>query len=78
MRGEKHPDTLLAMANLAATYYDQQRYDKAVKLDVDVLNLRREILGDEHPDTILARENLTATYEAQGRYDEAKELELLF
>jgi aromatic ring-cleaving dioxygenase len=64
------------MANLAVTYYDQQRYDEAEKLEVDVLNLRREILGDKHPDTILAGENLTATYKMQGRDNEVKELEL--
>ena len=55
------------MANLTVTYYNQKRYNEAKKLEVDVLNLRREILGDKHPDTILAGENLTATYKEQGR-----------
>ncbi|KFY32150.1 hypothetical protein V493_00467 [Pseudogymnoascus sp. VKM F-4281 (FW-2241)] len=64
------------MANLGLTYYDQQRYDEAEKLEVDVLNLRWEILGDKHLDTILAGENLTATYKKQGRDNEAKELKL--
>jgi len=74
--GEKHPDTIRAMANLAVTYHIRHHYDEAEKLEVNVLNLRRQILGNKHPDTKLARENLAATYRQQGRYDKVEELEL--
>ncbi|KAF4616252.1 hypothetical protein G7Y89_g15154 [Cudoniella acicularis] len=56
--GPKHPDTIMAMANLALTWRQQGRFDEAEKLQVEVLDLRKEVLGPKHPDTILAIANL--------------------
>ncbi|KIM24401.1 hypothetical protein M408DRAFT_54993, partial [Serendipita vermifera MAFF 305830] len=56
--------------NLAATYSDQGRWTEAEKLEVEVLEQRKRILGMEHPDTIRAAVNLAATYSAQGRWKE--------
>jgi hypothetical protein len=39
--GEKHPDTLRAMGNLASTYWQQGRSKEAEELDLRVLELRR-------------------------------------
>jgi len=64
------------MANLAVSYYNQNRYTEAEKLETEVLTLRRQILKDGHSSIKLAIQNLSATYKAQSRYDEAKELEL--
>ena len=54
-------DTISIAANLAATYRHQGRFDEAEKLELDVLEKRRRILGAEHPDTITAAANLAAT-----------------
>ena len=51
MLGEKHPDTIESMASLADTYYQQGRSREAEEIDVEVLDLRREVLGEKHPDT---------------------------
>ncbi|OBS16801.1 hypothetical protein FPOA_12610 [Fusarium poae] len=72
--GEKHPDTIWSMAELAATYHNQGRYDEAEEISVKVLDLRREVLGEKHPDTIWSMAELAATYHNQGRYDEAEEI----
>ncbi|KAL8296023.1 hypothetical protein RB600_001489 [Gaeumannomyces tritici] len=72
--GDKHPDTIGSMAELATTYYKQGRYDEAEKISVEVLALRRDVLGDKHPDTIRSMANLAATYHALGRYDEAEKI----
>ena len=46
--GEGHPDTLTSMANLASTYRNEAA---AEKLDVEVLETRKRVLGE----AILAR-----------------------
>ncbi|KAH6881071.1 hypothetical protein B0T10DRAFT_609262 [Thelonectria olida] len=72
--GEKHPQTIQSMGELAATYHAQGRYDEDEDISVKVLKLRREVLGEKHPDTIRSMGELAATYHAQGRYDEAEEI----
>ena len=62
------------MANLAATYRNQGRWDEAEKLDVQVMKTRKRVLKEEHPDTLTSMANLAATYRSQGRWDEAIEL----
>jgi hypothetical protein len=52
--GVEHPDTITAMANLAATYQNLGKYTEAEKLKIHVLDTRNRILGVEHPDTITA------------------------
>ena len=38
---------------------------------VEVLALRREILGDQHPDTVESMHNLAITWSNRGRSDDA-------
>ncbi|KAL8398599.1 hypothetical protein RB596_005941 [Gaeumannomyces avenae] len=72
--GDKHPDTIRSMADLATTYHNQGRYDKAEKMKVEVLALRRDVLGDKHPDTIRSMAELATTYSCQGKHNEAKKM----
>ncbi|KAL8366190.1 hypothetical protein RB595_004790 [Gaeumannomyces hyphopodioides] len=74
--GDKHPDTIRSMAELATTYDNQGRYDEAEKIYVKVLALRRDMLGDKHPDTIRSMASLATTYHNQGRYDEAEKMDM--
>ncbi len=74
--GLEHPDTLISMANLAATYWNQGRWDEAEELEVQVMKTRIRVLKAEHPDTLISMGNLAATYRNQGRWDEAEELEV--
>jgi len=52
--GKQHPDTLRAMANLAGTYWNQDKLDDAMKLQETVLESTKRILGDQHPDSLTA------------------------
>ncbi|EHK19877.1 uncharacterized protein TRIVIDRAFT_155683 [Trichoderma virens Gv29-8] len=70
--GEKHPDTIRSMADLATTYHAQGRYDKAKGIYKQTLDLQREVLGEKHPDTIRSMANLAAIYGTQGRYNKAE------
>lgn len=66
MLGERHPDTIRSMANLAVTYNTQGRYNEAELLIIQALNLRREVLGEKHPNTVKSMADLAATYHTQG------------
>ncbi|KAJ7367478.1 hypothetical protein DFH08DRAFT_927989 [Mycena albidolilacea] len=73
--GTDHPDTLLAMGNLAFTYDQLGRYQEAELLKATVLQKRKTLLGADHPHTLLAMGNLASTYSQLGRYQEAELLE---
>ena len=69
--GVDHPDTLVAMNNLASFYLDAGRLEEAVGMWEEVLRLRREKLGADHPDTLRAMGNLGKFYCVTGRLEEA-------
>jgi tetratricopeptide (TPR) repeat protein len=48
----------------------------AEKLEVQVMETRKKLLGEEHPDTLTSMANLASTYWNQGRWKEAEELEV--
>ena len=58
--GEKHPDTLFAVNNLAGLYVAQGQYALAEPLFVQTLDVRRRVLGEEHPNTLLSMSNLAS------------------
>jgi tetratricopeptide (TPR) repeat protein len=74
--GEKHPDTITAMANLASTWWQQGWLDVAEELHAQVLELSKAVSGEKHPDTIVAMANLASTWWQQGRSDVAEELDV--
>jgi hypothetical protein len=73
--GDKHPDTLTSMANLASTYRKQGQWDKVEELEVQVMEARKTVLGDKHPDTLTNMANLAQILESQGRLPDALALE---
>ncbi|EEU38559.1 uncharacterized protein NECHADRAFT_55157 [Fusarium vanettenii 77-13-4] len=52
------------MAELAATYHEQGRYDEAEGLHQTALDLRRHVLGENHPDTRQSMAYLASTQES--------------
>ena len=72
----EHPDTLTSMANLAVTYRNQGRWNEAEQLDIQVMDMRKKVLGAEHPDTLTSMANLAVTYRDQGRRNEAEQLDI--
>ena len=72
--GERHPDTITSLNNLAGVYDRQGRYAEAEPLYPQALQLRREVLGERHPDTISSLNNLARVYHRQGRSAEAEPL----
>jgi tetratricopeptide (TPR) repeat protein len=60
--GEKYPDTISSIAELAAIYYTQGRYNKAEILKKQALDLRQEVVRENHPDIISSIAELAAIY----------------
>ncbi|RAQ98585.1 kinesin light chain 3 [Stemphylium lycopersici] len=83
--GDKDPDTLTSMdelasacykqADLASTYKSQGRWKEAEELEVKVIKVRKTVLGKEHPNTLISMGDLALTYSNQGRWKEAEELQ---
>lgn len=48
--GPEHPDTLTVMNNLTTSYHVVGRRDEALKMQEEVLDLYRKVLGPEHVD----------------------------
>ena len=71
LQGSEHPQTLVAVNNLAALYLDQGRLGEAAELFRRVLDVRERVLGLEHPDTLLSVNNLASALDGQGRYVES-------
>ena len=77
--GSTHLDTLIALDNLAMAYYDRaafgfghpQDLDRAVKLEEEVFEKRKEKLGREHLFTLWAGLNLARIEALRGDTDKA-------
>ncbi|WP_311359447.1 tetratricopeptide repeat protein, partial [Actinomyces oris] len=69
--GPDHPDTLASRHNLAGTYRDAGRLDKAIALYEQTLEDSIRVLGIDHPSTLTSHFNLAGAYRASCRLDEA-------
>ena len=69
--GPHHPDTLASRNNLAGTYRDAGRLDKAIALYEQTLEDSIRGLGTDNPSTLTSRLNLAGAYQAAGRLSEA-------
>jgi hypothetical protein len=58
--GQEHPDTLMGMANLAATFGYQGRWEEDKEQGAQVQDTRRRVLGQEHADTLTSMANHAA------------------
>ncbi|RGP61270.1 hypothetical protein FSPOR_10099 [Fusarium sporotrichioides] len=70
--GEDHAETLVVMADLAATLCDQGRLDEAEALEVRIMETWKRTRGEEYHQTMDAMSNLAVTLSGQGRSSEAE------
>lgn len=71
--GPEHPDTLIALQNLANTRRDQGELAGARESHERAFATLERTLGMEHPDTLTALDNLAGTMKAQGELAAARE-----
>lgn len=69
--GEQHPDTILALEDLAKTCSELRSYEEAVQMMKIVRRRREQYLGVGNPETITASANLAIIYNEAGRYGDA-------
>ena len=62
--------------NFALVLNENGDFNKAEQLEVQVMEMRKNLLGAEHPDTLTAIGNLASSYMHQGRWNEAEQLEV--
>ncbi|GLA09992.1 hypothetical protein AnigIFM60653_001131 [Aspergillus niger] len=70
---EKYIDLI---QNVCSCLTSDGRWKEAEELEVQVLELRKRVLGPEHPDTLASMSTLAWTYWYQGRWKEAEELQV--
>ena len=76
---DSHLETVIAMDNLAMAYYDRAAWgyghagdlERALKMELEVFQIRKEKLGREHLYTLWSGLNLARIKAAQGEADEA-------
>jgi serine/threonine protein kinase/tetratricopeptide (TPR) repeat protein len=73
-RGPDHPDTLGSMHYLANSYDAAGRFQEALKLREETLQLMNAKLGPNHPDTLVSMHWLANSYRLVGRMQEALKL----
>jgi tetratricopeptide (TPR) repeat protein len=72
--GDRHPNTLFSISNMAELLRAQGRLGEAEPLFQEALAARHETLGDRHPDTLVSINNMAGLLQAQGRLGEAEPL----
>ena len=61
--------------NFALVMSENGDWKNAEQLEVQVLDMRKKLLGAEHLDTLTSMGNLASTYRYQGRFNEAEQLQ---
>ncbi|MBR4873862.1 MAG: tetratricopeptide repeat protein [Clostridia bacterium] len=74
--GEKHPNVLTAMTDLADAHASAGNLDEALALAEKIYALRCEVLGETHYDSIYALSNLCAVHAARREYEAMEPLAL--
>ncbi len=69
--GADHPQTAIAMHNLADGYRQTGQLDKAVPLQEKVYGRHKATLGPDHPQTLVDLHNLAVCYKDAGRLGDA-------
>jgi tetratricopeptide (TPR) repeat protein len=74
--GNSHWLTLLLKTRLGIIFGNSGRWKEAESLFVQVMELRKQILGQEHPDTLSSIDDLAAAYDALGEWSKSESLQV--
>ncbi|MCK5860140.1 serine/threonine-protein kinase [Abyssibacter sp.] len=72
--GRDNPRTVVAWDGVALNYPDQAKFDEAIALLNDNLDIYKRVLGEEHPQTSMTRASLAAAYAIAERPKEGVDL----
>ncbi|KAJ7731274.1 hypothetical protein B0H16DRAFT_1696776 [Mycena metata] len=68
---------LVFRAQYATIFWEGGRYKQAARLQEEVLEKQRQLLGENHPKTLQTMGNLANSYSDLGEHQKAKELRIL-
>ena len=63
-------------SNFALVLKENGDFNSAEQLELQVMDIRKNLLGPEHQDTLRSMANLAMIYQNQGRWNEAEQLEI--
>ena len=72
---EESAERLGAAHNLADCRRADGEYAVAVRIEREVLGVRRRVLGEEHPETLMSAGNLASSLSSQGKHADAERIE---
>jgi hypothetical protein len=75
VQAEESAERRCAVVNLADARVSQARYAEAERINREVLDVRRWVLGDVHPDTRMSACKLALALSYQGKYTDAERIE---
>ncbi|KAJ7748618.1 hypothetical protein B0H16DRAFT_1692082 [Mycena metata] len=64
-------------AQYAAIFWEGGRYKQATRLQEEVLEKQRQLMGENHPNTLSTMGNLATSYSDLGEHQKAKELKVI-
>jgi tetratricopeptide (TPR) repeat protein len=76
VKGKDQQEYARQLNELAQVYYSQGKYDEAIKLYLEAIEIDKKTIGIEHPNYAICLNNLAMVYNSQGKYDEAIKLYL--
>ncbi len=76
VKGKDQQEYARQLNNLASVYRSQGKYDEAIKLFLEAIEIDKKTIGIEHPEYAEYLNNLAGVYQSQGKYDEAIKLYL--
>jgi len=65
-----------SLGSISTSLLYQGHWNDAEGLELQVMEMRKRVLGQEHPDTLTCMNNLASIYRKQGRWKEAEGLQL--
>ena len=71
MLGQRHPDTLIELSNIAGIYRILGEYQKAIGIMENAYSELKNVLGENHPNTIDALLKLAILYIDVAKYKKA-------
>ena len=71
--GSEHPYTMQALAVFAWVTGNSGNYDRSIKRQKEVLELRQRVLGRDHPRTLESMRYIASVYYQWRRHDESEE-----
>ncbi|KAI0974916.1 P-loop containing nucleoside triphosphate hydrolase protein [Xylaria arbuscula] len=72
--GTENTKTLHATELIKMIYWQQERWDEAKLLEIQLLDIRKRVLGPEHPQTLNHMDSLASIYRYQKQRKEAESL----